>query len=223
MEYVFAEKVLPSGAKAVVSNDTSPTNPRNRDCKTQMIFWLRHNDLGDEHNYKDPEHLMVSLQLEYNPHLFGEYEYDTLEYIPEELHDSILNADIPGVFKKVYKYEHGNIALSFGPFYCPWDSGPIGYLHIPPEAIEAEGWDMDQAERWALGELKEYQQYVNGEVYLMVLSEEGCVDEVVGDIYAEEPGIFPSDEMLDDMLMSLMAIDDKNLKFVRDTPWKNLM
>ena len=225
MDYVFAEKQIEPGVKVVVSNDIDPISPRDKKLRnpaTQMIFWRRRDPLGDEHNYDDPEHMHVSLQLEYNPDLFGEYEYDMLEYIPEELHKDIMDADIPGVLKDVYIYEHGNIALSFGQFSCPWDSGWLGFIHISPETIKERGWTMEQAEECARAELKQYQQYINGEVYYMGIYFDGLLDDGIGDIYASEPESFPSDKELDDIFLEHVNFNDEEIKSVRETPWTTM-
>ena len=62
----------------------------------------------------------------------------------------------------LYKYEHGGVAYSIGPFGCPWDSGQVGYILINPN-------ECPQPEKYATGVCEEFSQWCNGEVYGYVI------------------------------------------------------
>lgn len=80
----------------------------------------------------------------------------------------------------VYAYIHGGVALSVSPFYCPWDSGKIGFAVISRETIEKElGWKRITSERlrkleqaYLRSELETYTAYLNGEVFGFVVETE---------------------------------------------------
>lgn len=66
-------------------------------------------------------------------------------------------------------YEHGQFGFSLDgtaagyPFDCPWDSGFYGFLLVNPESF------ADKKQAASL--LKEYQSWVNGEVYGYVIAD----------------------------------------------------
>ncbi|MDE2103054.1 MAG: hypothetical protein KGL39_37765 [Patescibacteria group bacterium] len=105
------------------------------------------------------------------------------------------SATIPkgSVARWVWMYEHSGVVirtspLEFGddhklsnPFHDPWDSGIIGFAYITPEEI-AENWPTttSHSEAWSPQEMaltaidadvETYSQYLNGEVYGMIVEE----------------------------------------------------
>lgn len=77
--------------------------------------------------------------------------------------------DAPEGALPVYIYEHGGIALSLEPFSCPWDSGHAGYIWL----AEDHGYDLTKItpEEICKNALKEFEQYLTGEVYGFVVEE----------------------------------------------------
>jgi hypothetical protein len=63
---------------------------------------------------------------------------------------------------KVFKFEHGNVALSLGDFRDRWDSGMIGWAYLNPDAEQWEGIEPKEVIGSMLGELA---AWMNGEVY----------------------------------------------------------
>ena len=80
--------------------------------------------------------------------------------------------------------EHGNMWMSTTrdryPFNCPWDSGQVGWIYVTMETLiheyhstgacdmkTEEGAEdaMNRAERYLLGEVEAYSQYLSGDVY----------------------------------------------------------
>lgn len=66
----------------------------------------------------------------------------------------------------LYLYDHGGLTISTTPFNCPWDSGPVGYIHAPHD-------DSVDLETFLINEVAVYDQYLRGEVYGFVLEEDG--------------------------------------------------
>lgn len=95
----------------------------------------------------------------------------------------------------VYMYEHGQIAFKTAPFSDPWDSGKLGLIYITAEGIAELGDQTDEGIEAALnGELETYAQYVNGDVYGYIITDQ----------YEEEPedsscwGYYGYDSALDE-------------------------
>lgn len=112
--------------------------------------------------------------------------------------------EIPVMFK-VYKYEHGTIALNTTGFSCPWDSGQIGWIYAPRSRIlewfQAKRLSAKlykQTEKNLLGEVETLSKYMNGEVYgFMIRDSEGELVDSCTEYYD-----------LDDMEAEIKAIID---------------
>ena len=114
----------------------------------------------------------------------------------EELINHVEQNDVLAL--PVYFYEHGGISLSTSEFSCKWDSGQVGYIFVSYEDIIKEygKLDIQTAIKVLKGEVEEYSQYVNGEVYgyLIYNKEEqyDCPDSIyscwgfIGDKYIKE-------------------------------------
>jgi hypothetical protein len=66
----------------------------------------------------------------------------------------------------LYVYEHGGITMNTGGFSCPWDSGQVGYIYCAKATVDEEwGGDRDKARKYLEGEVREYDQYLTGDIY----------------------------------------------------------
>ena len=83
-------------------------------------------------------------------------------------YEKILNEEFPEgnlyVFP-IYWYKHGLIGLSTRPFSCAWDSFRAGFIAIPMNQHESEEKARDFAEMM----LREYQTWLNGEVFRITI------------------------------------------------------
>lgn len=84
------------------------------------------------------------------------------------------------VVLRLYLYDHSGITISLSPFSCPWDSGQVGFVIIRREKMLQEfgGRKFTQslknrALQIAEAEVKEYDQYLRGDVYGYKIDEEG--------------------------------------------------
>jgi len=96
------------------------------------------------------------------------------------------------VMLPLYLYDHSGITMATTPFSCPWDSGRVGFIYATAHDIR-ECFSIkrvtqkvkDQVTEFLKSEVKEYDQYLRGEVYtaeLLVDDEvidciNGCHDE----------------------------------------------
>jgi hypothetical protein len=73
-------------------------------------------------------------------------------------------------------YDHGGITMSTTGFSCPWDSGQVGYIHCAPGKIADEWGGHSDAKAKATAcleaEVKEYDQYLTGQVYGHVIEDD---------------------------------------------------
>jgi len=141
--------------------DTDPMNPREWDNIGTMVCFHGRYDLGDKHEFRDPEHFEEFL-IE---------EKDNIFYLP------------------LYMYDHGGITIKTSPYGCEWDSGQVGYIYITKKRAEEEGLrdPFHNLER----EVKEYDHYLVGNCYGYTIEDnEGeMLDSVGGFIGYEEVAI----------------------------------
>lgn len=139
-----------------IFQDEDPDNPREWDNMGTFISWHRRYALGDEDRSR-----------------CGSVEEAT--------------ADIPkgSVVLPVYIYDHGDIALSAGPFHCPWDSGQVGVIYVSPDRIRQEygckritAKIRDKVRKVLEAEVNVQNDYVRGNVYGYVVTHEPTDTEV---------------------------------------------
>lgn len=74
----------------------------------------------------------------------------------------------PGIaiIRDLSLYDHSGITIFAGAPTCRWDSGQVGWQYITDEALQSE-WkgDRDAALRYMDATLKEYDDYLRGNVY----------------------------------------------------------
>jgi len=87
----------------------------------------------------------------------------------------------------LYIYEHSGITISTGGFSCPWDSGQAGWIYTTKEEIMKCGGSIRNekgnyikvteknwrkaAQVWMEGEVKLYDQYIQGDCYGYIIDE----------------------------------------------------
>lgn len=80
----------------------------------------------------------------------------------------------------VYMYEHSGQTISLTPFNDPWDSGCCGYIYgtkasaLKELAADETNW-KEKLTKALEGEVKEYDQYITGNIY-------GCVVNAVQEV-----------------------------------------
>lgn len=127
-----------------IEHDTDAESPRNAyDQIGKMVCW--HNKLlGDKHTWG-----VDSFQAFMKAH-------------PEHL------------YLPIYLYDHSGITISTSSFRDHWDSGQVGWIYIEAGDIESEfGGDRQQAEKCLESEIKEYDDYIRGEVYGYTITKDG--------------------------------------------------
>ena len=151
--------------KSEITQEEFADNPRNWDNITKMICFHGSYDLGDNHDI--------------NPDDFAGWD-EMEEHICKEF-------DVVRIMP-LYLYDHSGISISTSreyPFNCPWDSGQVGFVFITAEtAMREYGYknQLGMREHKHLtdlidGEVNLYNQYLTGDVWSCVITDED--DEVV--------------------------------------------
>ncbi len=79
----------------------------------------------------------------------------------------------------LYLYDHSGITMSTSPFSCPWDSGQVGFIYMERKDI-LNNWGVKrvtkklfmQAVELMQSEVKEYDEYLTGQVYGFIVEDE---------------------------------------------------
>ena len=130
-----------------IVRDPEPMNPR-EECVNfgTMACWHRRYRLGDEQPQETPE-----------------------EYL-RGISDAIV---LP-----LYLYDHSGITISTAPFSCPWDSGQVGFISVSKAKVREEfgiqritAKVREKAEEILRGEVKDYDQYLQGEIWAFEIKE----------------------------------------------------
>ena len=160
------------GFKIQIVPDLDPMNPRIEfdNVGTMICFHKRYN-LGDKHEYRHED-------------------YAGWDELCDQLRQDFGKNPL---ILPLYLYDHSGITISTSPFSCPWDSGQVGFIVCSLKKAKEEwgmkgslrnGWDSiatpvmiplsnrylrrtlrEAATQYLEGEVKEYDQYLRGEVY----------------------------------------------------------
>ena len=98
------------------------------------------------------------------------------------------------VILPLYLYDHSGLTMNTSGFSCQWDSGQVGYIYVSMDNARKEFsgtgdptarrkkprgiqryWDeevREWAEKYLKGEVKEYDQYLRGDVWGFVIEDE---------------------------------------------------
>ena len=126
-------------------HDPKPKNPRKEEVLTTIVAWHHKYAISDTYEYRDHAAFLESVRPE-----------DTV--------------------RPLYMYDHGGVVLSTSPFLVLSDSASpyaghhsqVGYVLVTPERIEAlglDGSDTEFTQRIIDDEVKEFEAYMNGNVY----------------------------------------------------------
>ena len=145
-----------------------------------LCFHKRHTNLGDKHNIKADD---------YN-------SWEEMEQGIREQYNIL-------AIQPLYIHEHGNIVIGTSPYNIQFDSGRLGFIIIEKRNYEVCCGSVDEATYEKFnnafeGEIKEYNKYLNGEIYeFKVFEVETCsmghehktLLDSIGGYYNEEDAI----------------------------------
>jgi hypothetical protein len=124
-----------------IYQDEDYESPRTWGCLGTMTCFHRRYNLGDKHDYRDPDQL----------------DWEILR------RDDVLSLPL-------YLYDHSGITMRTQPFGDRWDSGKVGYIYVTFDKIQKEFGLVNlktkaKALRAMQAEVKVYDQYLTGDVY----------------------------------------------------------
>lgn len=93
----------------------------------------------------------------------------------------------------LYLFDHTDITISTKPFYCPFDSGKVGFIYISYEDVYKE-YNVTRISKKLrekiLHILQEevliYDQYIRGEIYEYEIYDDRDIIDIVGGFFNEE-------------------------------------
>jgi len=136
-----------------IYTDEDSMDPREDDNISKMICFHSRYDLGDKHNFGNPDDFRE----------WAKGQGNKIEVLP------------------LFLYDHSGITISTSGFGCSWDSGQIGWIYTDMEILNTthgfKHWTKerrDNAIKWMESDVKTYDQYLTGKVFgYMIEGSEG--------------------------------------------------
>ena len=115
--------------------------------------------------------------------LYNTEDYSSFDAMIEKNHGD-------DIVLPVYMYDHSGLTISTRPFSCHWDSGQLGFIFITKAAIIANWGEhteetVMQAVACMESEVKEYDSYLRGEVYLIEMQQGDEEPDIYGGIVGD--------------------------------------
>ncbi|TEB04760.1 hypothetical protein Psch_03522 [Pelotomaculum schinkii] len=173
--------------------DESASNPRqDYDNFGTMICWHSRYVLGDKHNFEDKDNFLLSLLEEMLGNTYkAEEKYEKLKNqvdreifrsysaYSKEVDDKILDfLENDCIILPLYLYDHSGITMNTTGFYCPWDSGQVGWIYVTKEMVRREYGIKritkkirEKVIQALKSEVNVYSEYLEGNVYGYVLED----------------------------------------------------
>ena len=147
--------------KLIIRQEANPQNPRENDNLGVMAYKHSRYTLGEEEISDPIEWLEEKLGLQPK----NEYTNERLEELEARFFEEYIALPL-------YLYDHSGITMKTTPFGCRWDSGKVGYIYQTKAKIrEWYDWKVitakrrEQIEGYLVNEVKEFDQYITGDVY----------------------------------------------------------
>lgn len=206
--YIWDNKLF----KFVVEQDEWCDSPRKMydNVGVMCIWWDSRYELGDDNETRgvDPHEYLEKLIDKHMPDANYEHgELGTIELL------EILKTCEDIVYLDLHVFEHGMLSVSTHEFITPWggswDQGLAGLIWMDKEHYsylcgDNDDW-KDHAKKILENEVKEYDMYLQGEVYLMGEAEYDIDEEDFGE--NEWTGGYFSDKYGDDLVEELFSYE----------------
>ena len=103
-----------------------------------------------------------------------------------KINDDIATGELVGL--PVYAYVHSGTQLSTAPFYCPFDSGPAGFIACSHEDVkdwfgEHHCKSTEEVLEVLRSEVEEFSKFLQGDVYVITILVDGKEEETIGGFY----------------------------------------
>ena len=153
-------------------NDNDSEDPRNWDPLATMLCWHRSYSLGDKNNYGDIHEALYDLCEQYDLDAESICAYKDDENTARQRDRRIMEDLKEHVCVKfLYLYDHSGITISLDDFRDPWDSGIVGIIYMDKQTTIDNFPNADEdtwyviAEEHIRDEVREYDQWITGDIY----------------------------------------------------------
>lgn len=190
------EQIDYKGLQIKTYYDDNPIDPRGDYCLGKFLCFHKRYCLGDKHEVKADD--------------FSGWA-EVKKYLKNKLNAVVI---LP-----LYLYDHSGISLSSRSFvgravHAEWDSGQVGFAYITRETLKQEYGvkrvgkkTLEKAEKLLEGEIKIYDQYLQGNVYgYQIWDDEEEIDSCWG---------FIGEDYYDEMVNECKSIVDSYLENVK--------
>ncbi|MCD1635919.1 hypothetical protein K7H91_19340 [Martelella mediterranea] len=149
-----------------IYHDPDAESPRAWSNLGRLICWHRRYRLGDSHRFDIPAAFLyelagVSVQSDHSM---------------ESLRD---RAKRHAILLPVFLYDHSGLAMNTTGFYCPWDSGQVGFVYVTLEDVRKEFGVKrvtqalrEKTEDILRSEIATFDAYLGGRVYGYVIEQD---------------------------------------------------
>ena len=159
-----------------IEQDSDSENPRNFGPLGTMLCWHRYYSLGDKHSYGDIYDALYDLCEQYDLDAESICAYKDDENTAKQRDRRIIEDLKEHVcIKFLYLYDHSGITISLDDFRDPWDSGIVGIIYMDKQTTLENFPNVDEinwytiAEEHLRGEVREYDQWLTGDIYEFIL------------------------------------------------------
>ena len=128
----------------------------------------------DAESPRDWDNICV-IHTAHNNYSIGDEDHSTRESIEEARKEAEKSG---GICLDLYLYDHSGITISLTPFSCHWDSGRVGFVHIPRqkmlEEFSKKRWTpqlKEKALEIAKAEVETLDYYVTNQAYGYVIED----------------------------------------------------
>lgn len=140
------------------------------------------------------------MQCSHKRYDLGDKSFNASKYKNwEEVEGAIIEGEDPEVILPLYLYDHSGLRIKVGSFqgqlpqgHARFDSGQVGFIYTTEEKLERFGLedrDKEEIEEQLRREVREYDNYLRGEVYRFVLEENGEIVDSCGGFNGEFPEV----------------------------------
>lgn len=170
---MLVEEQKYKGFTIQIHQDEFAENPRKmgEHLGTMVCFHNRYTLSDENHGFYGPQDLINFLN-------YGENYYDITEFLEdhEEIIDIKVDEKYLPFYLPLYLYDHSGITMKTGPFYCPWDSGQVGFIFIEQDKAREEWGDIPDLEEKAKAcmeaEIEEFDNFITDNVFGFVTENE---------------------------------------------------
>lgn len=153
-----------------IFQDEDCPSPREWDNLGTMVCFHPRYNLGDKHNYRDPDDFWFYLAEE-----ISGSTYWTEQMTPKRREKYVREN---AIVLPLYLYDHSGLTMRTYPFSCPWDSGQVGWIYVTKAEVRKEYGVKrvtkkvrDRVIAALKAEVGTYSQWLEGDVYGFVLED----------------------------------------------------